>query len=67
MRKDYISSKTVEDISTQYYGGAEKVFFTGNVDYSQKFEHNIDQIVKKFPLEQSRKMKLLNILDSEDQ
>ena len=30
-------------------------------------EHNIDQIVKKFALEQPRKMKLLNILDSEDQ
>ena len=33
----------------------------------RNFEHNIDQIVKKFALEQPRKMKLLNILDSEDQ
>ena len=30
-------------------------------------EHNIDQIVNKFALEQPRKMKLLNILDPEDQ
>ena len=64
MRKDYISSKTADDISTQYYG-AEKIFFTGNVH--RKFEQNIDQIVNKFALEQPRKMKLLNILDSEDQ
>ena len=54
MRKDYISSKTVEDISTQYYG-AEEILFTGNIDYSQNFEHNIDQIVNKFALEQPRK------------
>ena len=33
----------------------------------RNFEHNIDQIVKKFALDQPRKMKLLNILDSEDQ
>ena len=33
----------------------------------RNFEHNIDQIVEKFALEQPRKMKLLNILDSEDQ
>ena len=33
----------------------------------RNFEPNIDQIVNKFALEQPRNMKLLNILDSEDQ
>ena len=68
MRKDYISSTTVEDISTQYYG-AEEVLFSSlaMLTIHRNFEHNIDQIVKKFALEQPRKMKLLNILDSEDQ
>ena len=33
----------------------------------RNFEHNIDQIVKKLSLEQHRIMKLLDILDSEDQ
>ena len=33
----------------------------------RNFEYNIDQIDKKFALEHSRKMKLLDIFDSEDQ